>query len=154
MKQKQKPLSFSLHPDNHAYIEAVVLKQKDTNHRYNRSIYMDDLITHLRTKAEVKSESQIAVVKEAVKRSTKFNPPSFAEVDIYMIERGVHNQSEAVSFCDFYESKGWVVGKVKMKSWKAAVRNWLKGYKEKSSGKDILKDSSDSDWHLKEDTGF
>lgn len=45
---------FSLHPDNHAYIEAVVLKQKETNHRYNRSMYMDDLITHLRTKAEVK----------------------------------------------------------------------------------------------------
>ena len=54
MKQKQKPLSFSLHPDNHAYIEAAVMKQKETNHRYNRSMYMDDLITHLRTKAEVK----------------------------------------------------------------------------------------------------
>jgi len=52
MKQKQKPLSFSLHPDNHAYIEAVVKKQKETNHRYNRSMYMDDLITHLRTKAK------------------------------------------------------------------------------------------------------
>ena len=52
MKQRQKPLSFSLHPDNHAYIEAVVLKQKETNHRYNRSMYMDDLITHLRTKAK------------------------------------------------------------------------------------------------------
>lgn len=53
MKQKQKPLSFSLHPDNHAYIEAVVAKQKEANHRYNRSMYMDDLITHLRTKSEV-----------------------------------------------------------------------------------------------------
>ncbi|MFK5949956.1 MAG: hypothetical protein QM500_14430 [Methylococcales bacterium] len=52
MKQNQKPLSFSLHPDNHAYIEAVVLKQKETNHRYSRSMYMDDLITHLRTKAK------------------------------------------------------------------------------------------------------
>ena len=45
---------FSLHPDNHAYIESVVAKQKETNHRYSRSMYMDDLITHLRTKAEAK----------------------------------------------------------------------------------------------------
>ena len=56
MKQKQKPLSFSLHPDNHAYIEAVVAKQKETNSRYNRSTYMDDLITHLRTKAKPKQK--------------------------------------------------------------------------------------------------
>ena len=56
MKVKQKPLSFSLHPDNHAYIEAIVAKQKETNHRYNRSTYMDDLITHLRTKPKAKTE--------------------------------------------------------------------------------------------------
>ena len=54
MKQKQKPLSFSLHPDNIAYIEAAVLKQKEGNHRYSRSMYLDDLITHLRTKAKPK----------------------------------------------------------------------------------------------------
>lgn len=29
-------------------------------------------------------------------------------------------------FCDFYESKGWVVGRSPMKSWQAAVRNWKK----------------------------
>lgn len=62
MKQKQKPLSFSLHPDNHAYIEAVVAKQKETNHRYNRSMYMDDLITHLRTKAKVKPKAKTELV--------------------------------------------------------------------------------------------
>ena len=27
-------------------------------------------------------------------------------------------------FINFYESKGWMVGKNKMKDWKAAVRNW------------------------------
>lgn len=30
------------------------------------------------------------------------------------------------SFFDFYQSKGWMVGKNKMKDWKAAVRNWNK----------------------------
>lgn len=94
-----------------------------------------------------KPKTQIAVVKEAAKKAnSKFNPPTFAEVDMYMIERGVHDQSEAASFCDFYESKGWVVGKVKMKSWKAAVRNWLKNYKTKTKGSDILQLSADSNW--------
>jgi hypothetical protein len=29
-------------------------------------------------------------------------------------------------FIDFYQSKGWLVGKTKMKDWKAAARNWSK----------------------------
>ena len=133
MKQKQKPLSFSLHPLNHSYIESVVSKQKETNHRYNRSMYMDDLITHLRTKAKPK-ETQ-PVILDNPEKPSRFTPPSFDEVCMYMTERGVSDQSEAASFGDFYESNGWKVGKNKMKCWKASVRNWLKGYKEKSGVK-------------------
>jgi hypothetical protein len=140
---------FSLHPDNHAYIEAVVSKQKETNHRYNRSMYMDDLITHLRTKAEAKTE--LAVIKPKTK---KFSKPDLLDIYAYMVSRGVDSEDEANKFNDFYESKGWVVGKVKMKCWKAAARNWLKGYKQKAVNNNILQDSSNSNWHLKEDTGF
>ena len=144
MKVKLKPLSFSLHPDNHAYIEAIVAKQKETNHRYSRSTYMDDLITHLRTKAEVsKPKQEIAITKPATKR---FTPPTPLEVDSYMVERGINDPNEAQSFCDFYESKGWVVGRAKMKCWKAATRNWLKGYKAKTKGTDILQLSANSNW--------
>ena len=32
---------------------------------------------------------------------------------------------DAQRFHDFYSSKGWMVGKNKMKDWKAAARNWL-----------------------------
>ena len=41
---------------------------------------------------------------------------------MYCEERG--NGIDAQSFVDFYESKGWVVGKSPMKDWKAAVRTW------------------------------
>ena len=123
MKQKQKPLSFSLHPDNIAYIEAAVLKQKETNHRYSRSMYLDDLITHLRTKAKPKTDL-VVNGKEPVKR---FKQPTWKEVAHYMFDKGrVHMDVEANKFCDFYESNGWKVGKNKMKCWKAAVRNWIK----------------------------
>jgi len=51
-----------------------------------------------------------------------FTKPSVFEIKFYCEER--KNNINAESFYDFYESKGWKVGKSKMKDWKAAVRNW------------------------------
>ncbi len=66
-----------------------------------------------------------------------FKPPLIIDVIEYMGDRSVSHsdlRKEAEKFCDFYESKGWMVGKNKMKDWKAAVRNWLKNYKPTDSG--------------------
>jgi len=127
MSTARKPLSFSMCRENHAYIEEQVEQRKKTNSRYSRSMYMDDLITHLRTKQKVKPKTELAVIKPSAKR---FIPPTPLEVDSYMVERDINDPNEAQSFCDFYESNGWKVGKNKMKCWKASVRNWLKGYKK------------------------
>lgn len=56
--------------------------------------------------------------------SSRFTPPTLAEVQAYCIERG--NAVDPARFIDFYASKGWMVGKNKMKDWRAAVRNWEK----------------------------
>jgi hypothetical protein len=56
------------------------------------------------------------------KKVTSFKKPTFEQVEEYMKERGMSNY--ASRFHNFYESKGWMVGKNKMKDWKAAVRNW------------------------------
>lgn len=58
------------------------------------------------------------------KRSV-FKPPTSDDVMNYMNERGYQNYQEADKFCDFYASKGWLVGKTKMKDWKASVRQWI-----------------------------
>ena len=55
-------------------------------------------------------------------REARFTPPSIEEVAAYCQERG--NGVDAARFVDFYSSKGWMVGKSRMKDWKAAVRNW------------------------------
>ena len=34
------------------------------------------------------------------------------------------NDVDPEAFFDFYESKGWKIGRNPMKDWKAAVRNW------------------------------
>lgn len=51
-------------------------------------------------------------------------PPKVEEITAYCVER--KNGVDPVRFFDFYESKGWMVGKSKMKSWRAAVRTWEK----------------------------
>ena len=35
------------------------------------------------------------------------------------------NRNEAIKFCAYYGSKGWVVGKAPMKDWRQAVRGWM-----------------------------
>jgi len=60
--------------------------------------------------------------KSPKKRASRFTPPSIEEVREYCLERG--NGIDAERFVNFYESKGWMVGKNKMKDWKASVRTW------------------------------
>lgn len=60
----------------------------------------------------------------------RFEPPTLKQVEEYCQERD--NSVDAERFIDFYESKGWMVGKNKMKDWKAAVRNWERNKASKS----------------------
>lgn len=55
---------------------------------------------------------------------SRFSPPTVDEVRAYCIERG--NNVDPDRFVDYYSSNGWMVGKSKMKDWKAAVRTWEK----------------------------
>lgn len=54
--------------------------------------------------------------------SKNFKKPTLEEVQEYCRERG--NTIDAEYFIDYYESKGWLVGRTKMKDWKAAIRLW------------------------------
>ena len=55
-------------------------------------------------------------------KNTKFHKPSVEEIRLYCQER--NNSVDPEKFFNFYESKGWLVGKSPMKDWKAAVRTW------------------------------
>jgi hypothetical protein len=54
----------------------------------------------------------------------RFSPPSLEEVTAYCKER--NNNVDPERFVDYYTSNGWMVGRQKMKDWKAAVRTWEK----------------------------
>ncbi len=61
------------------------------------------------------------LLKENTKRKV-FSTPTVDDVRAYCLER--NNKVDPQSFVDFYESKGWMIGKNKIKDWKAAVRTW------------------------------
>ena len=75
----------------------------------------------IQSESESESESESA---RARKRAAPFTPPTPDEVAAYCRERG--NAVDAERFCDFYASKGWMIGNQRMKDWRAAVRTWEK----------------------------
>jgi len=78
-------------------------------------------------------------------KGIRFTPPSVDEVSDYCDERnkGVDPQT----FIDFYQAKGWMVGKNKMQDWKACVRTWETNRKQRSKPKQqgTIKDRSIED---------
>jgi len=55
-------------------------------------------------------------------KTNRFTPPSQKDIEIYCQSR--NNNVDVNKFFNFYESKGWMVGKNKMKNWKAAIHTW------------------------------
>ena len=62
------------------------------------------------------------------KGSSRFQKPTIEEIRQYCLEKGYNVDAE--QFFNFYESKGWLVGKSPMKNWRAAVSTWNKREKE------------------------
>ena len=63
--------------------------------------------------------------KESKEKSLRFSPPTRQDVADYCKEKGFVG-FDVERFLDYYTSNGWMVGKSKMKDWKAAVRNWAR----------------------------
>lgn len=62
---------------------------------------------------------------EFKKTKGTFVKPTIEELENYCKEKELKN-IDPEQFINFYESNGWMVGKNKMKNWKAAASNWNK----------------------------
>ena len=79
-------------------------------------------------------------IKEEERGSkARFRAPSPEEVDEYARSYAEGKGLDLAStdfdperFVDFYAQKGWMVGKAKMKDWKASVRIWVRSSKPKN----------------------
>ena len=127
------------------YHETEYIEEKATLVLKENGVYTDD-VNHVTTKRQPNDnqrETEDSIGKDSIgkdkekAKSTRFVPPTLEQVQDYCRERG--NNIDAERFIDFYESKGWMVGKNKMEDWKASVRTW-----EKRENKSAPKQEEDS----------
>lgn len=97
----------------------------------NQQTTNDNLIIELNKRIEQLEKEKEELANASLKKTKSFVPPTVEEVSGYVREQGFH--FDAVAFVSFYESKGWFVGKNKMKDWKAACRTWERKRKENVS---------------------
>ncbi len=74
------------------------------------------------------SDTICAKEKQANRRFVK---PTVEEVRAYISEKNYPIDAE--QFWNFYEAKGWMIGKAPMKNWRACVATWLKNGRSNSS---------------------
>ena len=97
-------------------------KQNGTNGTVSVSVSVDNIS---KDNVILKEKEDKSSTK---KSSTRFVKPTIEEVSDYITEKGYHVDAE--NFINYYESKGWLVGKSPMKNWKAAVKTWEKTWKD------------------------
>ena len=109
----------------------VETKSDEKQHEIDNDIVHEiDECNMLYDKCNMLNEVSKDTIKESVKEkstTSRFIPPTLEQVQAYCLER--NNLVDPNKWFDFYQAKGWMVGKNKMKDWKAAVRTW-----EKESG--------------------
>ena len=102
------------------YVESAIQFKADLN---NSSMQDGTLVQH--TNIETNYINNNSLYK---KSNSHFQKPSLEDVQAYCISRS--NNVDPEQFFNFYESKGWIIGKSPMKDWRAAVRTWEKREKE------------------------
>ena len=83
---------------------------------------------HLLDKVDPTWRSNPELIEAMIKirgLAKKFEAPSLQEVTDELRSQKVRSyQQQAEKFWNFYEAKNWMIGKNKMKSWKAAIKTW------------------------------
>lgn len=108
--------------------EETQRKNPDETQRKNR-----EKETERETEGETEKEREDPAGEPPTRR--RFCPPSVDEVAAYVRQRG--SKVDPQGFLDFYQSKGWIVGKTPMRDWKAACRNaesWERWERKEAAG--------------------
>lgn len=88
----------------------------------NVKLLFEHLLERVHGPAWKAREPEIALL---LKRTGIFEPPTLQEVEDYLRSQKVRDpKSNALKWYNFYESKGWMIGKNKMKNWKSAIATW------------------------------
>ena len=132
-----------LNDDLVSYITDWTVNNQLRKDRYHPSIY-SGLLVQLKSDNQMETtglpngnqtETEVSIGKYSIDKSISpltprsggrenFVPPTVEDVRVYCREKKYQIDPEV--FVAFYESKGWMVGRNKMKDWRAAVNTWVK----------------------------
>ena len=132
------------------YIFSETIYKEGTKEILNRylRIVKDPIEEKLNRGIEEKLKDNNTIINNTINNKEiykeRFKKPTLEEVKEYCEER--NNGIDAETFINFYESKGWMVGKNKMKDWKACVRTWEKSRNTKV----VYQEKPLPDWFGKE----
>lgn len=103
-----------------------------------------------KTSSEEEEEVGRGIKEEGKASAARFRAPSPEEVAeyaaAYAASKGIDLAStdfDPERFVDFYAQKGWMVGKSRMKDWKASVRNWVRTSKPTRETKQEVSEGDD-----------
>ena len=110
--------------------------QSPKNHKKKDNVY-PKVRQKVQRDIDIEGDRDIDRDKKILSKDKRnFKKPSIKKIRQYCIDR--KNVIDPEQFFDFYESKGWMVGKNKMKDWKACVRTWEKNSKQLKSEPDPI----------------
>ena len=144
-RKTAKPQNHNVNVNDNVNVNANVKENVNENvkannnantHSQGESMRGDEKVV---TSADGVGENSIQA-KEKIKVD-RFTPPTVDEIRAYCEER--NNKIDPECFWDFYTSKGWMVGKNRMKDWRACVRSWEKSRAERAEQNSTAKDMDD-----------
>ena len=121
------------------------IEQQVNNDRTTSEQRVNNDRTHLKNdnNERMKEEKNIGAPAKP-----KFTPPSLLDIQTYCTER--KNNIDPGHFFDYNEARGWMIGKNKMKDWKAAIRTWEKsGFSKPLNNNQQKQPSMREAWNLK-----
>ncbi len=108
------------------FIDVIVKKSE----KIYVKILHQNISNHIIKDQERSNEKQKKQTTNQLTNNKKFKKPNIKELKEYFLKLGEKDESEIMY--DFYESKGWKVGKNAMKCWKSATRNWARRSKKEN----------------------
>ena len=104
-------------------IKLIDVIVKDDEKIHVKILHMN-ILNHLEIKSDKISTNKNKKNSQTPIKNKRFKKPTIKELKKYFLELG--DLDESNEMFDYYESKGWKVGKAPMKCWKSATRNWVR----------------------------
>jgi hypothetical protein len=134
----QKKLPLNSLNNMHKQIIMLIQENLSDENKFKGSDVINSLLpadaqVGKRKKREIVETDQQTQTELPIIKTTRFIKPTKDEVFEYMVEKEFEfAKIESEKFINFFESKGWKVGKTPMKSWKSAVANWMINYYDRN----------------------